>query len=202
MAKGKPSFTILPPPSAGLPGFSFDSFDPIEHTSSLTIAKHPLELGSKAADHVIEEKPGFSVQGFISRTPIRATIYDATQPGQPIGGILQFPGAQDFPKAAWELLEKYKDGRLFLTITAGSKLYTDMILKEIKPRDEAGGIHFSLAFEAVKTVSSSQVKAPAPLEPKAAPKVSQGQQTPGQPNPVNKQNLQSFAVKFLDKAFP
>ena len=55
---------------------AFDVITMEAHESNTTVTEHPVELGANIADHARTELDLFSLEGFISNTPLRATILD------------------------------------------------------------------------------------------------------------------------------
>lgn len=184
--------TILPYAAASLPGFRFDSAEAPKFVHNLTVAKHPLERGSRNVDHILDGIPEVHCEGIISATPIDAEAFDGRLVGV-IGarGTWTFPGV-DPPLEAQTLLRDYQRNSALLTVVTKQGTYDNMALMSLDVTREAGHARFSLKFEQVVIASIATGNAPQPKVPKAAPKVNAGAQNGnGQAQP-NKQQLTSF----------
>jgi hypothetical protein len=113
--------------------------------------------------------------------------------------VLDFPEPFDRVKEIHEqLLELWAAGATMSAITS-TRTYDDMVLVGVNlPRTEPGGASFNLNLKQIKTVTTSTVTAPQPLEKSGKPGQSKGSQSTKPVNGKDAVKSQSLAFKALE----
>lgn len=93
----------------------------------------------------------------------------------------------------YDILLKVKDDHSLITVLTAHRDHFDMMIERLaEPRTTSDGTSakFQIDLKQIRTVSSSQVQAPKPVEPRAQPKVNKGSQTPKPAdNPADKESI-------------
>lgn len=172
--------TILPDDLSSI-SIAFDATITEVHESTATVTEHPVETGSNIADHVRVDPQSLSCEVFVSMTPnrsVRGIIRPVllTDSSRQIS-VLQFDQEIDFVREMHDTLKDLWFRRQSSAVITRTASYENMILARVSaPFDQPGGASFFLDFKQIKTVTSSTVRAPKPLEKRGAPSTKKGAQ--------------------------
>lgn len=152
------------------PFIEFDSTVELVTDFSGSVSSHPVEKGSRVADHFTRENPKFSVRGVTSNTPI-LSVDEANVTGN-TGKRTQ--NTYDALKGM------YLSASLF-TMVADLDSYPNCIIKNFgftQNAQQAESLHVDLEIEQLRIVTSSRVVALVPVSAEfaddSAPNVNRG----------------------------
>lgn len=91
--------------------------------------------------------------------------------------VLTFDTVFYRPGEVFTQLKAYQEAGMLFNILSQAQNYQDMAIEVLAlPVDEPGGAQLTIEFKEIRTVSTSNVTAPAPLEKRGAPKKTTGSQ--------------------------
>ena len=121
------------------------------HEWNNDVTSFPVEIGSPITDHIQAQPDKISITGIISNSAIGV---DALQKQE---------GGEDRCQSAFDLLRKFHEDGILLTVYTRYKVYIDMALKSCNiPRDAAIGdsVKFKMEFVHVRMVNTQTVDVP------------------------------------------
>lgn len=194
------------PDKASIQSFAFDITKSETHSFESTLTKNPIENGSTVTDQVIVAPARFVCVVGISNTPVETTAehegllgpITINLPGYPPSQVatdLLFPSpvlarsltVQGFKianpvdrvKRMLDRLNILRTTVQTLTIVTSKHTYDSMVLTKIDlPIEKEHYGEFTLTFEELIVVSTDQVTAPKPKEPRGAPTTDHGASDP------------------------
>lgn len=194
-------------PSDGRTPITFDGTKRESHGASSVITKHPVGLGAKIADHMIDEGYTLKLDLLVSNTPAAQQVPTAStlqlqssigfgpvsvvtpSPVTAIVGAFPQPDL-DFIAAKWAELDSLRMSGVLCEIDTSIRVYSNMALTNLDaPRQEIGMVIFGLRFEPMPTATTAT--APAPAIPSAAPAVAAGQQATTPTGPGSSESVLS-----------
>lgn len=181
------------------------------------VTRHPVEFGISITDHVRPEPKQFTLQGYISQTPIRSgntlflpkqeTVNLSLPPSQTAPGgaqsasytlqPLQAQTPTDLVQAMIEVLQGLQDSATLVSVVAPNLTYDNMIIETFEVSGEATtglGRMFDVTLSEIRTVQSLTIAAPVP----AIPRVQQKQATGNQPTMPAGSGIVSAPAKLVD----
>lgn len=174
----------------------FDITKKEDHSLETEITDSPVEDGTTRNDHAIHKPRKFTCTVAISNTPIARTfegdgLYGAIvlsipgyPPTQTASGFSQptpprtaqaigltFDLATDRVRETLDKLDALRLGVELLTVVTTKRVYDSMVLTKVDLPIEGGSGRgaFTLTFQELQIVTTDQVTAPAPKEPRGAP---------------------------------
>ncbi len=194
------------------------------------VTRHPVEAGVDITDHIRPEPKSFTLQGYISQSPIRTgnvilsrhnEVLDIVQPPSslPFLGTLQqaaVPNASvsiqpyetdtqtDLVLIVTEALQALQAEAQLVTITTPHWSYDNMIVEtfDVSGTSEYGtGRMYDVTLTEIRTVQSLTVQAPIPAIPQVQVKAATGDQ-PATPLISSPAKLADLANGFLKNLIP
>lgn len=136
-----------------------------EDTVSVSFPRYKLPF--EATPGALFRAAGGALDSLFSDPP--KTSYDVR--------VLVFDTVFYRPKEILEQLKAYQEAAMLFNIISQTAVYQDMAIETIAlPIEEPGGANLTIEFKQIRTVSTSNVTAPAPLEKRGAPKKTTGSQ--------------------------
>lgn len=195
---------FLFPDNPRIQTFAFDITKTETHNFVSTLTKNPVEDGSTNTDQVVVEPASFSCTVGISNTPIETTFEGEgaigpillQMPNMPPStlpfsfGTVQDPRprrttgfqigvATDRVKRMLDRLNILRTTVQTMTVLTSKHQYDNMVLTTIAlPIEHTEYAEFTLTFEELIIVSTDQVTAPKPKEPRGAPTTPAGDNNP------------------------
>lgn len=117
--------------------------------------------------------------------------------------VLQWASPFDSLQALLTALDAIRSAAGLVDIYTKSAVYTGFVIGQVvtnRDKETGTGTKVSLEFKRIVTVSTQQVAAPTPVQPKDAPPVAKGAQTPQDPGQM--QSLASSLLGALTGASP
>lgn len=139
--------------ASGRPFIEMDATISLSPTMSGKVTKHPVEDGSKIADHVVIENKRFSVDGYVSNAPVFLTR----------GNVLGVP-SQRRTQIAYDTFETMFDNKVVFTLVTEFKSYPNCIITSLNmPKTgSVDSLHVQMEVEQIRVVSSKFVLFVAP----------------------------------------
>jgi hypothetical protein len=141
----------IPPKSIG--GFKIDAFLSERYSFTNSVTDLPMEDGSHASDHVIENAKEIQISGFIGRAEF--TVYEGSAPAS---NQSQDPKAR-IKEAYFELL-RLKSERKTIDLVTGLDTYPNMVITSFEiNRDAATGMDlpFEMTLKEIRVIKSETV---------------------------------------------
>lgn len=203
------STVFLLPDNPAIRPFVFDLTRSEQHNFVSKLTKNPIEDGSTVTDQVVVDPASFSCTVCISNTPIETTFegegsigpISLRMPGMPPSTIgtalllnappidarphqavgLAFGPFKDRVKWMLDRLNILRTTVQTVTVLTSKHQYDSMVLTTISlPIERVNTGEFTLTFEELIVVSSDQVTAPKPKEPRGAPMSAAATSNPAQ----------------------
>ena len=115
------------------------------------VTSFPVEIGSPITDHIQAQPDKISITGIISNSAIGVDALQKQESGE------------DRCQTAFDLLRKFHEDGILLTVYTRYKVYIDMALKSCNiPRDSSIGdsVKFKMEFVHVRLVNTQTVDVP------------------------------------------
>ena len=143
----------IPPKSIG--GFQIDAFINERYSFSNSVTDIPMEDGSHASDHVVENALEIQISGFIGR--VEFTAWEGPMSGP---SASQARDPKERIKAAYFELLRLKSERQPVILTTGLDAYPNMVITSFEiDRNAATGMDlpFEMTFKQIRVVRSKTV---------------------------------------------
>jgi len=128
-----------------LGGLFFDAFLRLEHTSSLTITEHPVEIGAAVTDHAYLN-PAILVME-IGMSDVSASLVEG-----------QFEGGWSRSARAFEILQEMQRNRVPVQVVTRLKTYQNMLIETIAVPDDHTTLYGLRATVTLREVFMAQTK--------------------------------------------
>ena len=126
--------------------FTADSTLSEDHDSTIEITSNPVELGADISDHAIILPKIININGIITDNPMTLE-----------GAIDFFSGSTSRSKGGWNDLLKLQEKREPLEVQTGLKLYKDMILTNLKTKQDvktSAVLNFTAQLKEIRIVNT------------------------------------------------
>jgi hypothetical protein len=135
-----------------------------------TVTQYPIESGSKVSDHKQNDPIEFTVEGFVSNTPVTLLASGA------------LPSQDDTrSKTAYDALVQVFEGKELTQLQSELDVFDNMMLQSLEvPRDRTNfnALQFTAAFKEVRQIGTRVVTLKDDVEKLAKPEEDLGKQTP------------------------
>ena len=132
-----------------------DTFTKVDHKSTATLSKYPVETGAYYADHIIVEPVTVTVSGII--------VDDSFADLGPAGAVAALAtSSYGFPvsksSASWQMLRLMQTTRMVFALAVGVEYYPQMMISEltaVKDKSACNALRFTAKCTEVITVAGS-----------------------------------------------
>ena len=104
-------------------GFFFDAFLRIDHSSKLTITKHPVQTGAAITDHAFMEPAELTME--VGMSDVSASLVSG-----------QFTTGWSRSTSAFQVLQELQKLRIPIQVTTRFKTYQNMLIESISVPDD------------------------------------------------------------------
>ncbi|MCB0385067.1 MAG: hypothetical protein KDD43_06720 [Bdellovibrionales bacterium] len=163
----------------------FDAVIRENHSNKAIATRHPIERGAKPTDHVQPELPIYTVDAFVTDSPITETIPEPNSgvkgQAQPVDGggqAILFDGLVTRVADVYQEIITLMNSATVIEIETGLRNYENCVITSVDaPRDSTSGSGLTMSIEVQQNyfVDTEEVQAPVPKEPRGKSKKNSGQ---------------------------